>query len=346
MYRFECDYSETCHPAILARLSDTNFHQTPGYGEDEFCVAAAALIRQACELSEDDCSIHFMIGGTQTNLTVIASILRPYQGVVSADSGHINVHETGAIEATGHKVLTVPTRDGKLTAQDIQSVHDAYTADVTKDHIVQPAMVYLSWPTETGLLYTKAELTAISETCHKLGWPLYLDGARLGYGLMSLGCDLTLPEIARLCDVFYIGGTKQGAMIGEALVFSNIALSYGFRSMMKNKGGMLAKGRILGLQFQTLFQDNLYFRIAEQADRYAIEIRDAFASRGCAFLYPSQTNQQFPILPNVWLQKLEQNFAFSFWQRVDANHCAVRFCTSWATQEKAVEQLLREIQTL
>ena len=207
-------------------------------------------------------------------------------------------------------------------------------------------MVYLSGRTETGLLYTRAELAAISETCHKLGWPLYLDGARLGYGLMSLGCDLTLPEIARLCDVFYIGGTKQGAMIGEALVFSNIALSYGFRSMMKNKGGMLAKGRILGLQFQTLFQDNLYFRIAEQADRYAIEIRDAFASRGCAFLYPSQTNQQFPILPNVWLQKLEQNFAFSFWQRVDANHCAVRFCTSWATQEKAVEQLLREIQTL
>ena len=346
MYRFECDYSETCHPAILERLSDTNFYQTPGYGEDEFCVAAAAQIREACSLQENSCSVHFMIGGTQTNLTVIASILRPYQGVISADSGHINVHETGAVEATGHKVLTVPTKNGKLTAQDIQSIHDAYIGDATKDHIVQPAMVYLSWPTETGLLYTKAELTEISNICHTFGWPLYLDGARLGYGLMSPACDLTLPEIARLCDVFYIGGTKQGAMLGEAVVFSNISLSYGFRSMMKNRGGMLAKGRIIGLQFQTLFQDNLYFRIAKQADQYAMVIRDAFANRGCAFLYPSQTNQQFPILPDSWLKILEQNFAFSFWQRVDAQHCAVRFCTSWATQDNAVQQLVKAIERL
>lgn len=346
MYRFECDYSESCHPAILQRLAETNFIQSPGYGEDDFCAAAKALIRKECDLSEDACDIHFMVGGTQTNLTVIASLLRPYQGVLSADSGHINVHETGAIEATGHKVLAVPTPEGKLTAGDIQAAHDAYYGDATKDHIVQPAMVYISWPTETGLLYSKAELTAISQTCRKLGWPLYIDGARMGYGLMSEACDLSLPEIARLCDAFYIGGTKQGLLMGEALVFTDPKLSVGYRCMMKNRGGMLAKGRLLGIQYQVCFEDGLYFRMAEQADRYAMAIRKAFAEKGCEFLYPSMTNQQFPILPDAWLERLEKDFAYSFWQRVDENHCAVRFCTSWATQQEAVDSLLQAIKAL
>ena len=346
MYRFECDYGESCHPAILERLAETNYMQTPGYGEDMFCEAAKELLMKECGLTPENCDIHFMIGGTQTNVTVIASLLRPYQGVVSAASGHINVHETGAVEATGHKVLAIPSADGKLTAEAIQTAYDVYYADDTKEHIVQPAMVYISWPTETGLLYSKAELTAISQTCRKLGWPLYLDGARLGYGLMSSACDLTLAEIAQLCDVFYIGGTKQGMLMGEALVFTDRRLSQGYRSMMKNKAGMLAKGRLLGLQYLALFEDGLYFRIAEQADKFAMEIRQAFMERGCDFLYPSMTNQQFPILPDEWLAKLEKDFAFSFWQRVDESHCAVRFCPSWATQQEAVDALVQAIKNL
>ncbi|MDO4732735.1 MAG: aminotransferase class I/II-fold pyridoxal phosphate-dependent enzyme [Bacillota bacterium] len=346
MFRFECDYSESCHPAIIERLAETNLIQSPGYGEDAFCEAARELLRRDCGLEPNACAIHLMIGGTQTNLTVIASLLRPYQGVISADSGHINTHETGAVEATGHKVLALPTKDGKLSAEMVQAVYDAYQDDVTKEHIVQPGMVYISWPTETGLLYTKEELSALSRTCRKLGLPLFLDGARLGYGLMSSACDLTLPEIAQLCDVFYIGGTKQGLMMGEALVFTDLKLSNGFRSMMKNRGGMLAKGRLLGIQFQTMFEDGLYYRIARQADEYAMEIRSAFAARGCDFLYPSMSNQQFPILPDAWLAKLEKDFAYSFWQRVDESHCAVRFCTSWGTQPEAVEQLIAAIRAL
>lgn len=346
MYRFECDYSESCHPAILDYLAETNLIQTPGYGEDHFCEAAKELIRKECALSPEECDIHFMIGGTQTNLTVIASLLRPYQGVVTAASGHINVHETGAVEATGHKVLAIPSNDGKLTAAMVQDVYNAYHEDVTKEHIVQPAMVYISWPTETGLLYTKEELCDLSACCHKLGWPLYLDGARMGYGLMSSACDLSLADIARLCDVFYIGGTKQGFLMGEALVFTDPELSIGYRSMMKNRGGMLAKGRLLGIQFQAMFQDGLYFQIAKQADQYAMQIKTAFEEKGCKFLYPSMTNQQFPILPDAWLKELEKDFAFSFWQRMDAEHSAVRFCTSWATQQEAIEKLLAAIRSL
>ena len=346
MDRFECDYSEGCLPEILQALTATNYRQTPGYGEDEISAAARELLREACGLTPESCDVHLMIGGTQTNVTVIASLLRPYQGVISADTGHINVHESGAVESTGHKVLAVPTAQGKLTAEDVRRLCRDYAEDVTRDHIVQPAMVYVSWPTESGLLYTKAELTAISQACRELGLPLYLDGARMGYGLASPECDLTLPELAALCDIFYIGGTKQGALFGEALVFTKPSLSRGFRSMMKNKAGMLAKGRLLGLQFQVLFTDKLYFRAAAHADAMAMKIAAAFREKGCPFLFPSPTNQQFPILPDAWLERLAADFAFSYWKRVDENHSAVRFCTSWATQEAAVDRLIAAIQAL
>ena len=253
MIRFNCDYLEGAHPRIIERLTETNFVQTPGYGEDEYCERARAIIREKC--GAPDAYVQFLVGGTQTNTTVIASVLRPYQGVLSANTGHINAHETGAIEATGHKVLALPSEDGKVTAAQVQEAYDEHWADASHEHIVQPGMVYISHPTENGTLYKKEELKSLYETCRKLGLPLFLDGARLGYGLMSEGTDLTWEDLAAYTDVFYIGGTKVGALFGEAVVITDPALAKDFRYMIKQRGGMLAKGRLLGLQFETLLKD-------------------------------------------------------------------------------------------
>ena len=344
MIRFECDYLEGAHPKILELLTKTNFEQTPGYSTDIYCEKARSIIRKKCNLP--DCDVHFLVGGTQTNTTVIASILRPYQGVLCANTGHINVHETGAIEATGHKVMPILSDDGKITAKNIQDAYDAHFNDPTAEHMVQPAMVYISHPTENGTLYSKSELEEISHLCGKLNLPLFLDGARLGYGLTAEGSDLKLEDIAALCDVFYIGGTKAGALFGEAVVITNPNLKKDFRYFIKQNGGMLAKGRLLGIQFLALLEDDLYFKITGHANKLALKIRDAFLEKGCSIRYESVTNQQFPILHNDYIEKLKENYAFCFWEKVDENHAAVRFCTSWATKEEDVEKLVAHIQQL
>lgn len=345
MIRFECDYAEGMHPKILDRLIATNMEQTAGYGEDPHCDRARALIRQAC--GREDVDVHFLVGGTQTNMTVIASVLRPYQGVFCANTGHLNVHETGAIESTGHKVIVLPTTaDGKLTAEAIQAGYDAHWNDETHEHIVQPGMVYISQSTEDGTTYTKAELEAISEVCRKCGLPLFIDGARLGYALVAEDCDHNLADIANLADIFYIGGTKVGAMMGEAVVIVNPLLKKDFRYMIKQRGGMLAKGRLLGIQFETLFEDGLYFEAAKHADDLAMRIRRAFEAKGVQMLFDSKTNQQFPILPQEMMVKLAEKYAFSFWCKVDEGHTAVRFCTSWATKEENVAELLSDLKKL
>lgn len=337
MIYFNNDYSEGCHRRVLDKLVSTNMEQTPGYGEDAYCREAADHIRRLCE--NDALAVHFLVGGTQTNLTVIAAALRPHQGVLCAQSGHIHVHETGAVEATGHKVLSLLSHDGKLTARQIRDAVIAHRTDPTAEHMVQPKLVYISNPTELGTIYSKTELTAISEACRDLGLYLFMDGARLGYGLTANSNDLTLADIARLCDVFYIGGTKVGAMFGEAVVFSNPELSSDFRYLIKQRGGMLAKGRLLGVQFCALLEGGLYFEIAKKANELADRIRETLDSLGYDYLVPGVTNQVFPILPDSLLEELSKEFSFSEQERVDAQHRAVRFCTSWATTEKNVAAL-------
>lgn len=344
MIRFNCDYLEGAHPRILEKLMETNFVQTPGYGEDEYCDRAREIIKEKC--GAQDAYVQFLVGGTQTNMTVIASILKPYQGVLSANTGHINVHETGAIEATGHKVLALPSDDGKITAAQVQEAYDAHWADASHEHIVQPGMVYISHPTENGTLYTKEELKALYETCAKLGLPLFMDGARLGYGLMSQGTDITWQDLAAYTDVFYIGGTKVGALFGEAVVITNPALAKDFRYMIKQRGGMLAKGRLLGLQFLTLLEDGLYEEIARKAVAQAMRLKEAFLEKGYPLLYDSYTNQQFPIIPNHQLEQLKEKYSFELWTAMDEEYSAVRFCTSWATKDEDVESLINDLDNL
>ncbi len=344
MIRFNCDYSEGAHPKILEMLSRTNLEQTAGYGEDPYCRRAADLIRQKCACP--DAAIHFIVGGTQVNMIVIAAALRPHQGALCADTGHINGHETGAVEATGHKVLALPGVEGKITAGQIQAACDAHFGGDSPEHTVQPGLVYLSLSTELGTVYTKAELTEISKTCRRNGLLLYVDGARLGYGLYAEGCDLDLPSLAALCDAFTIGGTKGGALFGEALVLHSASLEKDFRYILKQRGGMLAKGRLLGIQFLALLEDDLYFHLAAHADRQAMQIRRACAERDWGFLSSSPTNQQFPILPDTALDSLQQNYIVSDCGRVDQTHRAVRFCTSWATRDEDVERLVRDIRAL
>jgi Threonine aldolase len=344
MIRFECDYTEGAHERIIKRLVETNEEQTPGYGMDEHCEKARAYIRKACHAENAD--IHFLVGGTQTNTIIIASILRPHQGAVAAITGHIAVHETGAIEATGHKVLTLPSDDGKIQAEQVKELYDAHWNDGDHEHMVQPGLVYISYPTENGTTYSKSELEALSTVCRECGLPLVIDGARLGYGLTSKDSDLSLEDIASLCDVFYIGGTKIGALMGEAVVILNDALKKDFRYVIKQKGGMLAKGRLLGIQFETLFEDGLYYEISKHAVDMAMMIREAFAEQGFSFRYDSTTNQQFPILPNEVLIKLSEKYSYSYWEKVDAKHSAVRFCTSWATKKENVEMLIKDIKAL
>jgi len=277
---------------------------------------------------------------------VIAALLRPWQGVVSAVSGHINCHETGAIESTGHKVIALPTPDGKLTAKQVKDYVEWQKNDESEEHIVQPGMVYISYPTETGMLYSKAELTEIFHTCREYGLPLYIDGARLGYGLTADGNDLTLPEIAQLCDVFYIGGTKVGALFGEAVVIMNEKYKKDFRFMIKQRGGMLAKGRLLGIQFDTLFTDDLYTKIARNANDMAYQIRDIFVSNGYPLLFDSPTNQQYPIISDEELAILGKDFGYEYWERVDETHSGVRFCGSWATTQEQVDALREAVNAL
>ena len=342
MIRFECDYSEGAHPNIIKKLSETNLEQTEGYGLDPYCIKAAELIKNRC--GRQDVDVHFLIGGTQTNFTVISAALRPHQGVLSADSGHINVHESGAVEATGHKVLALPGTGGKLTASRIQEAVDAHYNDTTHEHQVQPKMVYISNPTEIGTVYSRSELAAISEVCRRNSLYLYMDGARLGYALAADGNDLDLPDIAAMCDAFYFGGTKIGALFGEALVICSDALKPDFRYIMKQKGGILAKGRLLGLQFTVLFEDDLYMKSCRHANDMAALIKSACQKKGYRFLIPSVTNQQFPIMPDDVLEIIGRDFSYSFWEKTDDSHSAVRFCTSWATREEDVARLIEEIE--
>ena len=341
MIQLQSDYLEGAHMSVIKRLADTNYIQTPGYGEDVCCDEARTLIRKLCNAPE--AAIHFLVGGTQANRTVIASVLRPHQGVVSAPGGHIAVHETGAIENAGHKVLTIPDVDGKLTAAGVEALCAAHYADASFEHTVQPGMVYISNPTEIGTVYTRQELSELYAVCQSRGLPLYIDGARLGCALVSDVCDYTLPEMAQMCDVFTIGGTKLGALFGEAVVIMNPALQKDFRYYIKQNGGMLAKGRLLGLQFLALLENGLYDRIARQEVELAMVLRDGLRQKGWDFLVDSPTNQQFPILPDTVLDELRKDFNFSYWQSMGNGMSAVRFCTSWATAREHIDALLAAI---
>lgn len=343
MIRFESDYTQGAVPQILDALLKTNMEQTPGYGEDKYCLSAADKIRK--ELGRDDLAVHFLVGGTQTNFTFIASCLRPHEGVISASTGHINVHETGAVEATGHKILPIPSFDGKINAQQIEEMVVSHENDASFEHITKPKMVYLSMPTENGTIYTKAELEAIYDCCKRKNLILYIDGARLGYALMCKENDVAFSELPELCDAFYIGGTKVGALFGEALVIVNEKYKEDFRYIEKQKGAMLAKGRLLGLQFDTLFTDGLYFEISKHAMALADRIRAAFKEKGIRLLYDSPTNQLFPMLTDEQMNKLKNDFSFSYWGKFEGLN-AVRFCTSWATQERDVDALISAINEL
>lgn len=346
MIRFNCDYDEGAHEKILEKLLVTNMEQTPGYGVDEYSNLARERIRSICQSKEAD--VHFLVGGTQANLTVISASLRAHQGVLAAQSAHIHVHETGAVEACGHKVLALPSEDGKITAKQVEEAYLAHVKDESFEHMVQPKMVYISNPTELGTIYHKEELEELSEVCGKCGLWLFMDGARLGYGLTAQDNDLTFADLARLCDVFYIGGTKVGALFGEAVVITNPMLKEDFRYIIKQKGGMLAKGRLLGIQFLTLFEQEesgeiLYLEIARHAIELADRLRAAFDRAGYPFLVENTTNQLFPVLPDDKLESLREKYSFAYQERVDEGHSAVRFCTSWATKSENVEELIRDL---
>lgn len=342
MIYFNNDYSEGCHEKVLSRLVETNMAQSLGYGEDEYCAAAAAKIRAKC--GREDVAVHFLVGGTQANLTVIDAALRPHQGALGPDTAHINVHETGAVEATGHKVLWVPHQDGKITAAQVAEAVRAHRTNGATEHTVQPKLVYISNPTELGTLYTLGELEELSQTCRELGLYLFLDGARLGSALTSPVNDLTLPDLAALTDVFYIGGTKNGALFGEALVVNGSVPRDHFRWFMKQRGAMLAKGRLLGVQFQALLEDGLYFDMARHANDTAFRLRDGIIALGYPFPVPSPSNQQFPVLPNTVMDQLrEMGYEFEVDAPVDDTHTRIRLVTSWSTPEAAVEKFLADL---
>ncbi|MFV0466295.1 MAG: threonine aldolase family protein [Lachnospiraceae bacterium] len=344
MIRFNSDYLEGAHPQILQKLAETNREQTAGYGEDPYCKQAAELIRTLCR--KPDAKVHFLVGGTLTNTIAITAVLRPHQGVISAASGHINVHETGSIEARGHKILALPSTDGKITASQIAEIVKLHREDDSHEHLVQPKMVYISNPTEFGTIYKRHELEEISRTCRKNGLILFLDGARLGYGLACRENDLDLPSIASFCDMFYIGGTKVGALFGEALVICSQQLQEDFRYMIKQQGGMLAKGRLLGLQFLALFEDALYFQISAHAVVLADKLRNSMEEMGIRFAYDSPTNQLFPILKNTQIEKLGEHISFLSIEKIDNTHTCIRFCTSWATKEEDVDTLIQVLKSI
>ena len=346
---FTSDYCEGALPRIMKRLQETNMVQTVGYGEDEYCAQARELIMGAC--GRQDIDVHFLVGGTQTNATVISSILKPYQGVLCAESGHINVHETGAVEHGGHKILALPSTDGKISAEQIDMAVGSHFCDANHEHMVMPGMVYISFATEFGTIYSREELEAISEECRNNDIPLFIDGARLGYGMAASELvhgreALTLKDFARLADVFYIGGTKQGALFGEAVVITNDALKQDFRYCIKQGGGMLAKGRLLGVQFAALFEDGLYMDASRRAVRQAARIRAAFEAKGIGFLVDSPTNQIFPVLTEAQMADLAESFGFEVWTELPDGRIGVRFCTSWATTDDNVYHLINAIKRL
>ncbi len=341
MIRFGSDYQEGAHPRILKRLAEVNFEQSPGYGEDEFCAEARRLIREKCAAPEAD--VQFLVGGTQTNFTLLAAALRPHQGVIAADSGHIAVHETGAVEATGHKVIELPAVNGKLAAGQVSEYCRRHFADDSHEHMVMPGAVYISNPTELGTLYTRGELNALRGVCDHWNLTLYLDGARLGCGLASPENELDLPFLASVCDAFSIGGTKQGALFGEALVLLRDDLKRDFRYILKQRGGMLAKGWLLGLQFAELMRDGLYEELSDHAIHLAMRIRRALREANVSFLVDSPTNQQFPIFTNEQVRRLSAKYAFSDIRPLDDGRTAVRICTSWATRSEDVDQLIADI---
>lgn len=344
MIRFNNDYNHGAHPDILAALAATNEESYGGYGLDSWCEKAALEIKKYLDCPE--AVIHFMIGGTQVNFTVIAAALRPYQSVICADTGHIHAHETGAVENTGHKIQVLPSRDGKITAEQIAAEAEIYRSSGIPEHITQPKMVYLSFPTEFGTIYTLQELTDIRNVCREYGLYLFIDGARLGYGLGAEGTDVTIKDIARLCDVFYCGGTKCGALFGEAVVFTTPELAVDFRSYIKQNGAMLAKGWLLGLQFYTLFKNGLYFDITRKAVSYAMQIKKAFEEKEIPFYIESWTNQQFVVLENSVMEKLAQNYIFEYELKIDESHSCVRFCTSWSTRQEEIDALVADIRAL
>lgn len=341
MISFQSDYEEGCIPEILEALQNTNFEQTSGYGIDPHSENAKKLIRKACKSPRAE--IQFVVGGTQANLIVISSCLKPYEGVICASSGHINVHETGAVEATGHKCLVAPTKHGKINAKDVEQMILDQKNDPSYEHIVKPGMVYISFPTETGTLYTKKELADLKAVTKKYGLYLFIDGARLGYALQAKKNDVSLADIAKYSDVFYIGGTKVGALFGEAIVITNSALSTNFRYSIKQRGAMLAKGRLLGIQFEELFKNNKYFEISKNAMECAELLYDGLKEKGYKFAYPFATNQLFPIMTNEKVKELSKEFRFLPFEKIDDNHTAARFVTSWATKKENVEKLIEAL---
>ena len=344
MISFTCDYNEGAHPLILKRLAETNMVQEAGYGFDSFSCSARDRIRSAVGI--DSADVFFLTGGTQTNATVIDSLLKGYEGVIAVQTGHIAVHESGAVEAGGHKVITLPSHDGKMDPGELESFLAAFYADAAWEHMVIPGMVYLSFPTEYGTLYGKAELGLIREICLRYKLRLFIDGARLGYGLASDACEVSLPELARLCDAFYIGGTKVGALCGEAVVFPGKAPEH-FFTTVKQHGALMAKGRLPGIQFDTLFTDNLYMEISRNAIRRAMEVKALFAGKGIPFYIDSPTNQQFPVLTAAQMARLDDaGVLYEIWERLPGDRCVTRFATSWATTPEQISRLSEIIQTL
>ena len=340
MIRFNNDYNHGAFASILKELGATNSTSYAGYGEDEWCDKAETIIKKLVD--NDDALIKFIPGATQANYVVIAAALSSVQSVIAADTGHINCHEAASIENTGHKILELPNTDGKITAQQIAACAKAYYDQDEPEYLTEPKMVYLSFPTEKGTLYSKKEIKEIHDVCTKYGMYLFVDGARMGYGLGSEKNDLTLKDFAELTDVFYIGGTKVGALCGEAVVFTKKAPKH-FMTMVKQQGALLAKGRLLGIQFDTLFTDDLYFKIAAHADKLAMKLKNAFLEKGYKMYFDSYTNQQYPILSKKDREKLAQKYQFSFWEQIDEDYAAVRFCTSWATSEEAIDELIQDI---
>lgn len=343
MLHFDCDYMEGAHPEVMRRLMETNLEQTPGYGNDRYTENAKKLILEACGLDGKTGKVFLLVGGTQTNATVIDGLLARHEGVLAADTAHINVHEAGAIESTGHKVLALPSYNGKVKAADIEKYIKDFYADESHMHMVTQGMVYISHPTELGTLYSFSELEAISRVCRKAGIPLYLDGARLGYGLAADGTDVTMKDVARLCDVFYIRGTKIGTLFGEAVVVTRPDLLKNFIPLVKQHGALLAKGRLLGVQFETLFTDGLYMEISRHAVNMAMKLKKAFTDNGYRLLIDSPTNQQFVCLPNEEIDRLRKIASFELWGPRKDKETPVRLVTNWATREEDVNEFISHL---
>lgn len=337
MISFESDYIMGAHPEILRRLTETNFEPLTGYGVDKYCASAKEKIKIAC--SAPDADVWFLVGGTQSNAVVISTMLSRFEGVIAAETGHIGFHEAGAVEYTGHKVFLLPQHAGKLDAGEVKAYIESFYGDANHDHMVPPGMVYISHPTEYGTLYTKDELIALAEICKSYQIPLFLDGARLGYGLMSNNTDVTLPDIAELCDVFYIGGTKVGALCGEAVVFTKNNTPKQFLTQIKQQGALIAKGRLLGVQFDTLFTDGLYFKISKHAIEMAELLKNALIEKGYKLYMDSPTNQQFVLIEDGRLEELRKHVKVGFWEKPDEHHTVVRFATSWATTTEEINEL-------